>query len=57
MNYKRNYFSRQKKYSLIETFHWEYKDPAFLEKFQEQTPENSAEKISWQGIHHSRTQY
>jgi DNA helicase IV len=35
MNYKRNYFSRQKKYSLIETFHWEYKDPAFLEKFQE----------------------
>ena len=35
MNYKRNYFSRQKKYSLIETFHWEYKDPAFLEKIQE----------------------
>ncbi len=35
MKYKRDYFSRQKKYSLIETFHWEYKDPAFLEKFQE----------------------
>jgi DNA helicase IV len=45
INYKRNYFSRQKKYSLIETFHWEYKDPAFLEKFQNRLQKSLEKKF------------
>ncbi|MGA2912558.1 MAG: UvrD-helicase domain-containing protein [Methanoregula sp.] len=45
MKYKRDYFSRQKKYSLIETFNWEYKDPAFLEKFQERLLKTLQKKI------------
>jgi DNA helicase-4 len=45
MRYKRDYFSRQKKYSLIETFHGEYKDPAFLEKFQERLQKTLQKKF------------
>ena len=55
MNCKRNYFSRQKKYSLIETFHWEFKDPAFLEIFQERLQKTLEKKFPGQRIHHSRT--
>lgn len=35
MNKKRSHFSDQTIYSLLETFHWEYVEPLFLEKFQQ----------------------
>ena len=34
MNVKRSHFSGQTRYSLLETFHWEFIEPLFLEKFQ-----------------------
>ncbi|MDO9035511.1 MAG: UvrD-helicase domain-containing protein [Methanoregula sp.] len=44
MNRKRAGFSRQKKNSLIETYHWEFQNPAFLKKFQEKLIETLMKK-------------
>jgi DNA helicase-4 len=34
MNAKRAHFSSQTRFSLLETYHWEFVEPEFLEKFQ-----------------------